>query len=102
MRASGLLGHQGDGGGACPDRQAWLDGILGGAQVVQRVPVADGQVRYDLVVLALKRRKVRERAENALGQLTKRARVARGEPEHFVAKPVRMVKLEAESADFRE
>ena len=44
MSFGGLLGHQGDSGSTGLDGQAALDGALGRVQVVQRVPVPDGQM----------------------------------------------------------
>jgi hypothetical protein len=49
----GLLSHQGDGGRVGVDRQVRLDGLLGIAQVVHGMSVADGQVGDDVVELAL-------------------------------------------------
>jgi hypothetical protein len=64
----GLLGHQGDSGSTGLDGQAGLDGALGRVQVVQRVPVPDGQVGNDVAELAVERGECRVSAEDALGQ----------------------------------
>src|SRR5215470_9591886 len=57
--SGGLLSYQGDSCGAGRDGQASLHGVLGLAQGVQRVPLADSQVGNDLVKLAVEWREGR-------------------------------------------
>jgi hypothetical protein len=90
----GLLGHQGDRGGLCVDGQVGPDGHLGGTQVGHRVAVADGQVQGGVAELALVRREGGKGLDDAPGQGAERTGVARGEPEHLVAEPVGVIKLE--------
>src|SRR5262249_5435457 len=92
------LCDEGDRGGLRVDRQASLDGLLGGAPVVHRMSLAKGQVRDDVVEPAAEGRVIREGAVDVRGQGAKGSGVARTEPEHLLAKPVGVAELEAERA----
>jgi predicted GNAT family acetyltransferase len=79
-----------------------LEGLLGGAQVVQRSAQTNGQVRDNLIVLSTKRRKRGERFVHKVSQPAEGASVTRREPQHLIAEPIRADKLEAEPADSGE
>jgi hypothetical protein len=58
--------------------QARPDILLGRAQLAEGMAVTNGQVRDDVVELALERGKVGEGREDALGQGAERAGITRG------------------------
>ena len=71
------LGHKADPAGACFNRQVRLNSLLSGAQVAQRVPIANGQMGHDLIEPASERGEGRERLVNAMGQGPERSRLLR-------------------------
>jgi len=74
----------------------------GGAQIIQAMSMADGQVRNDDVEPAFVWRERGKRLVDAVRQGAERSGFARTEPEHVLTEPVRMVELEAEPAHARE
>jgi GNAT superfamily N-acetyltransferase len=100
--ADGLLGHEGDRADTGLDGQVRPDGLLSGAQLAQRVPATDGQVRNDVIELTLVWSECREGLVGALSKGTEGTGIIRREPEHLVAEPIRALQPEAEPAAIRE
>ena len=76
-----------------------LDGLLGNAKLVHRMPRTNSQVWDDILELPTERGEGGDRLVDALCQGAERARVSWGEPKHLIAEPVGAGQLKAEPPD---
>jgi hypothetical protein len=94
--------HEGNFGSVAVNGQTFPHGDFSRAEVRKRLDPSHCEVRYHILVLAAKRRALRECLENKFRQLTEWQGIARPDPEHLIAEPSNAIEAKPERAGLGE